>query len=215
LSRGVAAGGALQLNLYPEPRRPSFAGPNLTERTVSRRHAPAGPHVMTCCRLIGPVLATAIELVGESGSALDVSADGAQPLLFICLCDVDENGRVDQHHDAIGRLARCAAGEWRRGQTSRCCPPQLVVLPPRHSSATLVAGRASSRGFARHLGSGGIRRGLATRTQGRDHILAVGPTPSVLRFGYALPMKDSARTGAPPSALIHMSVSGWPLPQEE
>jgi predicted acyl esterase len=93
-----------------------------------------------------------VELVGDLFITLTTSADGQHHDLFVCLCDVDADGRSINITDGYRRLPPGPSDGSPRTTTIDAQPAAWRILAG-HRLRLLVAGGAFPR-FARNLGLG-------------------------------------------------------------
>ncbi|TCL07011.1 CocE/NonD family hydrolase [Sodalis ligni] len=186
-SGGLGEGGIAEAErrfVYdPKDPTPSLAGPTLSDASGRGDMRPLAARA-DVLSFIGPVLDQDTEIAGRPVLTINVSADGPEHDLFICLCDVDENGRATNITDGYQRLPGFAA-DTRRTVTLPLLPAYWRVAAG-HRLQLLIAGGAFPR-YARNLGLG-ERMSMATRS--RKTTIAVhcgGKDPSRL----ALPLKGA------------------------
>lgn len=145
---------SMRLTFTYDPRNPtpSLEGPKLTSKTG---RGDMSPLVTRRDVLVfdGPVLVESVELVGDLSVSLTTTANGPHHDLFVCLCDVDPDGRAVNITDGYRRLPPASPPDVCR-QTIVEGQPANWYLPPGHRLRLLVAGGAFPR-YARNLGLGG------------------------------------------------------------
>lgn len=133
----------------PADPTPSVEGPTLTSAKGR------GDMGVLCARkdvlmFDGPVIERDIEIAGDVTIELTTSANRPYHDLFVCLCDVDENGLAINITDGYRRLPPLSPEQQPRKTTLEASPIAWRV-PQGHHLRLIVAGGAFPR-FARNLG---------------------------------------------------------------
>lgn len=133
----------------PNAPTPSFDGPTLVTRTGRGDMRPLAARA-DVLSFIGPVIQSAVDILGEPIAELEISADAPAHDLFVCLCDVAQNGHATNISDGYLRLSPAENRE-RRYVELRLLPAGWRVKPG-HRLQLIIAGGAFPR-YARHLGT--------------------------------------------------------------
>ena len=158
----------------PANPTPSGEGPTLVAKTGrgDTRSLAARDDVLS---FTGPVLGSAVDILGQPIARLEISADAPAHDLFVCLCDVRPDSKSTNISDGYVRLPATEPGARRVVEIALLAAGWRVEKG--HRIQLLVAGGAFPR-YARHLGTT-EPSGSATAMRDVNISLHAGPGTSL------------------------------------